>query len=134
MITLPQGADQFDNQARIVHSGIGIKGLTISNGRLADRIEIILDSLPKYQGRIKHVKKLMLQAGGAKRVVELLENAAENKGYDHLIPYCARHPRPVSLETVMIFGTVIGVAMILLRRSKPIAHVLNLRNLHLVLH
>ncbi|GAB5367918.1 hypothetical protein AAMO2058_001273300 [Amorphochlora amoebiformis] len=134
LVTLPQGADQFDNSARIMHSGIGLRAYGMGP-KLVQAVKNVRSN-PSVKRNMDRVYYLMTKAGGGKKVADILEDTAFLGGYDYLLPYENKvKPNPwITLGfNALLIGTGIGLLRVgLLIFGRKTAQ-LNVRDMTIIL-
>ncbi len=85
MIVIPCAYDQYENAARVEHSGVGVRldGPSMTPDTIQNALETV--ARPKYRKAAEKMQKIIRHAGRAEKAAKLVEFYKE-VGYDHLIP------------------------------------------------
>ncbi|RUS20097.1 hypothetical protein BC937DRAFT_86367 [Endogone sp. FLAS-F59071] len=65
-----------------------------------------------YVLRAKYLSRLLKRAGGKRRAADLIEEIIELGGYEHLVPYSAKHMTYIQRKGLDILAAYIVIALV----------------------
>lgn len=114
VIGTPIAMDQFTNCGRMHHQGLGVC-LGGTAGITSDLLRNTIKEIERgsYRDNIRKMNAIFKEAGGVERAADLIEYY-HDVGYDHLVPYWAKHEwsavQYYNLDIYAIIAVVLALA------------------------
>ena len=113
IIGSPIAVDQFGNCARVHHQGLGVC-LHGAGSITSDLLQRSIKEIERgsYRETIRKLNIIFKEAGGVERAADLIEHYHE-VGYDHLVPFWAKHQwSTVQYYNLDVYAVIAGVLVL----------------------